>query len=147
MYKRQSEATAIRDVVVENCEVTGSMPLLRLKLRGDTPQRYKDFTLRGISIQAPGAVLFDIRGWSQYFDLKGQTPPPSIVRDITLANISGSLRSLGVIEGNANTEISDITLREIALDAREPNLHLSDRVQDFSLHQVIVNGEPFALKR
>ncbi len=38
-----SEATAVRDLVVENCRIIGAMNVLNcLKLRSDTPQQYED---------------------------------------------------------------------------------------------------------
>ena len=47
-----SEATVVRDVTVENCRVSGIMPLARFKLRPDTPQHYEDIHF-GISRWKP----------------------------------------------------------------------------------------------
>lgn len=83
-----SEATVIRDVIVENCRVGGSIDLARLKLRPDTAQLYEDVHYRNITLAGTGTLLA-IRPWKQYFDLGGEAPPHSIVRNVTLSNIKG----------------------------------------------------------
>src|SRR5215212_1488488 len=45
-----SEATLVRDVVVENIKVTGPNNLVRLKLRPDTPPHYEDIHYRGVTL-------------------------------------------------------------------------------------------------
>src|ERR1700761_1469340 len=44
-----SEATVVRDVVVENCKVVGNVKVAVLKLRPDTPQHYEDILFRNIA--------------------------------------------------------------------------------------------------
>src|SRR5438132_8538096 len=70
-----SEATIVRDLVVENCRITGAMSVLNLKLRADTPQHYEDIHFRNITLDNEGGTLVRIAPWSQYTDLKGQPPP------------------------------------------------------------------------
>jgi alpha-L-rhamnosidase len=141
-----SEATIVRDVIVEDCEVKGSMPLVRLKLRPDTPQRYEDFIFRNISIESDGATIFQIKKWSQYFDPMGQPEPSSVVRNIAVANITGSIGSMGVIQGNEMTDIHDISLSEVDVTAQSAKLDVSDQVKNLKLDGVKVNGEPFLVE-
>ena len=103
-----SEATEVHDVVMDHCTVAGSMPLLHLKLRPDTPQHYHDIHINDVVLHS-GSV-FEVAPWSQFFDLKGQPPPQSTVNDVSISGLTGSFDSLGKIKGNKGTSISNITL-------------------------------------
>lgn len=138
-----SEATVVRQVLVESNTVSGAMPLLRLKLRPDTPQRYSDVTVRDSALTGGGAVVFEIRKWSQYFDLMGQPEPASSVRDLRVSGLTGAIASLGVVEGNAQTEISGIVLEDVDVKALRPTWKLDERVRDVTVRNVKLNGTPF----
>jgi polygalacturonase len=139
-----SEATIIRDVVVEKIKVTGPIALVRLKLRPDTPQLYENIHFRDITVDSTGAI-FEVRPWSQFFDLKGQAPPKSIVRNITISNIKGNYGSFGEIQGNpGQTTISDIKLEKIDVRLKNENLKTVE-VKNLRIKQVKVNGKPFSL--
>ncbi len=140
-----SEATIIRDVVIEKSKVIGQIPLVRFKLRPDTPQLYENIHFRDITLDSTGAI-FEVRPWKQFFDLKGQTPPKSIVRNITLTNIKGSFGSFGEIQGNLNqTTIGNIKLKNIDVQIKDDKLKIVD-VTNFKLNNVKVNGKPYSLK-
>ena len=139
-----SEATVVRDVVVENCRVTGKIPLVRLKIRPDTPQDYEDIHYRYISLAGDGAI-FEIRPWMQYFDLQGQPPPKSIIRNVTLSGVKGSFGSFGEIVGKPETTISDIAMEDIDVTLKNENLKVG-KVSNFTAKNVVVNGKPFSLK-
>jgi alpha-L-rhamnosidase len=134
-----SEATVIRDVVVENCRVTGKIPLVRIKVRPDTPQHYEDIHYRNITLAGGGAII-ECRPWAQYFDLRGQPPPQSVVKNVTVSDIKGSFGSFGEIVGNAETTISDITLENIDVTLKDAHLKLSG-VKNITTKNVKVNGE------
>jgi polygalacturonase len=146
-----SEATVVNDVIVENCQVPGKIPLLRFKLRPDTAQLYENIQYRNITLTGSEDVFQDeiiaIKPWMQFFDLKGAPPPKSVVKNITLSNIHGTFGSFGEIEGAAGqTEISDITLEHIHVNlSKDPNLYAHD-VKNLVVRDVIVNGKPFAVK-
>jgi alpha-L-rhamnosidase len=144
-----SEATVVNDVVVENCQVTGKIPLVRFKIRPDTPQLYENILYRNITLTGTEDVFQDeiiaIKPWTQFFDLKGTTPPKSVVKNITLSNIRGTFGSFGEIEGAAGqTEISDITLEDIHVNLKDGDLH-ADGVKNLVVKDVTVNGKPFVL--
>jgi len=144
-----SEATTIRDVVVENCRVTGKMPLVRLKLRPDTAQHYEDIHYQNITLAASEEVfkdsIFDVAPWTQFFDLKGQPPPKSIIKNVTLSNIKGSFGSFGEIRGNSGqSEISDITLKNVDVQLKNDKFDAA-YVKNFKMENVTVNGKPFLL--
>ncbi|MEY4488980.1 MAG: hypothetical protein RIQ79_1488, partial [Verrucomicrobiota bacterium] len=137
-----SEATVVRDVVVENCRVLGAMTVLTFKLRSDTPQRYEDIHLSGITLDNAGGAIVSIKPWTQYFDLQGQPPPRSIVRNITLSNLVGRYGSFGEIKGTpGQTEISAITLENMDVQLKDARLKTRD-VRDLKIDRVLVNGLP-----
>ena len=139
-----SEATIVRDVVVEHCRVIGPVNLAVLKLRGDTPQRYEDIHYRDIILDSTGAIL-NAQPWKQYFDLKGHPPPQSVVRNVTLSNIKGRFGSFGILQGNpGQTEISDITLENIEVQLKNGKLK-TDNMKSLKIQNVTVNGKPYSL--
>ncbi len=142
-----SEATIIRDVIVEDCVVKGKMPIVRFKLRPDTPQRYENFTFQDISIDSDKTQLFQIKKWTQYFDLQGQPEPASFVGDITVADIEGTIGSLGIIQGNAMTQFGRITLKDVDVTVQNAAFDVSDTVTEIELDDVEINGKPFVLDR
>jgi len=139
-----SEATLVRDVVVENCRVTGGVNVAVLKLRPDTAQHYEDIHYRNITLSGTTKSILNVAPWRQFFDLKGQPPPRSIVKNVTLSNIKGSFGSLGQIQGNPDqTEISDITLEDVDVHLANDYFDAS-WIKNFNVHNVTVNGKPFS---
>lgn len=139
-----SEATVVRDVVVENCKVFGRISMAKLKLRPDTSQDYEDIHYRNITLDGRGPIL-DVQPWWQFFDLKGQPKPKSVVSNVTLSNIKGSYGSLGIVEGNAGqTEIRNITLKNINVTLTNDSLNAVG-VTNLKVKNVIVNGKKFSV--
>jgi alpha-L-rhamnosidase len=119
---------------------------VRLKLRPDTPQHYEDIHYRDITLDSTGGSMLEVQPWKQFFDLKGQTPPNSIVRNVTLSNVKGSYGSFGTLQGNpGQTEIGDITLENIDVRLKNPKLRAVD-VKNLKIENVAVNGNQFSLK-
>ena len=133
-----SEATIVRDVLVERC-ITRKPNVLRLKLRPDTPQQYENITLKDITLEG-GGILFNVSPWSQYFDLKGQAPPKSIVRNISIINVKGTGNSsLGKIVGNPLTEFGDILLKNVDVQMKTATLEVGN-IPGLKFENVKVNG-------
>jgi alpha-L-rhamnosidase len=138
-----SEATIVRNIIIENCTVKGPMPLFRGKLRPDTPQRYENITFRNIVFENGGASIFAIAPWTQYFDLKGQPAPSSVLKNVTVSGVTGELGSFGSIGGHDKAAISDITLENIDVKAKRMSFRISDKVKNVQFNNVKVNGEPY----
>jgi alpha-L-rhamnosidase len=133
-----SEATIVRDVNVERC-ITRKPTVLRLKLRPDTPQQYENISLKDITMENGGAI-FNIAPWSQYFDLKGQLPPKSLVRNISISNVKGTgSSSLGKIAGNPDTEFGTIILKNVDVQLKSATIEVGD-IKGLQFDNVIVNG-------
>ncbi len=137
-----SEATIVRDVNVERC-VTRKPTVLRLKLRPDTPQQYENISLNDITMEG-GAVIFNVAPWSQYFDLKGQLPPKSIVRNISITNVKGAGNSFGKITGNPGTEFGEILVKNIDVQLKTTTFELTD-LKGLKFENVVVNGAPMSV--
>ena len=132
-----SEATIVRDVDIEHCTTT-KPTVLRLKLRPDTPQQYENFHLNDITVEGSG-LIFNISPWKQYFDLKGQQPPKSGVRFITITNVKGSCGSFGKIIGTPDTDFGDILLKNVDVKMADTKFETDD-IKGLKFENVVVNG-------
>jgi hypothetical protein len=136
-----SEATIVRDVVVENCKIIGNVRVATLKLRADTPQRYEDITFRNITSESTAGPILSVQPWSQYFNLQGETPPESVVRNVSLIGIKGHFSAFGTIKPNpGQTEISNVLLKDFDVVLQQDKL-ASSGVTDLKFEDVIVNGQ------
>jgi polygalacturonase len=138
-----SEATIVRDVKIERCTARG-VNVLRLKLRPDTPQQYEDISLNDITMEG-SATLLSVAPWSQYFDLKGQAPPKSLVRNITITNVKGTGSSIGNLKGNPGTTFGSFVIKNV--DVQVKNSAFTPVAFDgFKLENVLVNGKPLVVE-
>lgn len=139
-----SEATIVRDVIVENCKIIGNVRVATLKLRPDTPQHYEDITFRNITSEATAGPILAVQPWSQYFNLQGATPPHSVVRNVSLTGLKGRFSAFGTIRPNpGQTEISNILLKDVdvVLPPGKDKLAATG-VTDLKFENVRVNGQP-----
>jgi len=140
-----SEATIVRDVVVEHCTVeptaTRGLSMVRLKLRPDTPQNYSDIHFRDITLSGAGQLI-SVAPWKQYFDLQGQPSPARSVRDVTISNITGSFGGFGTIQGNTGDVIDNILLENIDVKLTNPAPKIVG-VTDFVVKNVKINGTEY----
>ncbi len=139
-----SEATVVRDIVVENCTVTNANALAVIKLRPDTPQHYEDIHFRNITLAATRGdnAIIAMRPWSQYFDLKGEAPPKSVVRNISFEGIKGRMGTFGAMKPNpGQTSISDIRFRDVDVQLAKGEPEVSG-VEKLRYENVVVNGKP-----
>jgi len=140
-----SEATFVRDVLVENCTIagpdSGSINMLRLKLRTDTPQVYEDIHYKNITLDGSG-TLINVSPWTQYEDLQGQPRPAHIVRNITLTGIKGTFGSFGTIRPNPGDTIEKITLEnwDVKLTRAAPSFA---GVKELVAKDVKINGADY----
>lgn len=137
-----SEATLVRDVTVERCRTT-KPTVLRLKLRPDTPQHYENIHLRDITVEGGEGMIFKVLPWKQYFDLKGQPEPKSVVRNISITNLKGSFGTFGEIAGNERSEISSIVVKNADLKLKTSDFKTAG-VKGLTFENVTVNGRPMA---
>ncbi len=135
-----SEATVVRNVVVENCRFIGPVNVLNFKLRPDTPQCYEDIHYDNIVLDAPGGVIVSIKPWTQYFNLQGQPPPQSVVRNISLSHVTGHFGAFGLIQGNqGQTRFGDIQLENFDVKLKNGRLQ-APGLKSLEMFHVLVNG-------
>ena len=136
-----SEATIVRDVIVEDCRIIGHVRVATLKLRPDTPQHYEDITFRNITSEDTAGAILSIQPWSQYANLQGAAPPQSVVRNVKLIGVKGRFASFGTIRPNpGQTEISNVLLKDFDVVLQQDKLAASG-VTDLKFEDVIVNGQ------
>lgn len=136
-----SEATIVRNVTVRNCRVGAAVPIVRLKLRPDTPQLYENLVFENIKALDAQAI-FDVKPWTQFFDPQGHGPQQSVVRNVTVRNLTGNVRSLGELRGNPGDAIEHVKLENIDITADNPRLR-TDVADAIDCDDVKVNGEAF----
>jgi len=137
-----SEATIVRDVVVENCRITGGVRIATIKLRPDTPQHYEDITFRNITSEATAPEIIAMQPWSQFVNLQGEAPPQSVVRNINFIGIKGNYTAFGTLQPNpGQTEISEILFKDLDVVLKRDKLTTTG-VKDLKFENVIVNGQP-----
>ena len=139
-----SEATIVRDVVVENCRITGNVRIATLKLRPDTPQHYEDIHFVNITSEAETAPqILTIQPWSQYANLQGAEPPKSVVHNVSLTGIKGKFAAFGTIRPNpGQTDISEIVLKDFDVELKQDKLNVTG-VTDLKIENVVVNGKAY----
>jgi len=139
-----TEATEIRDVEFDHSKVTGRMPMLRLKMRPDTTgQHYQDVRVHDIELDGDGKVL----SWEPQHGTKAKAGPPlGVIENILVANIRGVFGSFGTIAGNDNSEVKNITLRNIDLKLQNAELNTA-RTSGVVVGNVVINGKPFTLSK
>jgi alpha-L-rhamnosidase len=137
-----SEATLVRDVIVENCRVVGPVTVAVLKLRPDTPQHYEDLHFRGITLDyAGGGTIVSVRPWTQYVNLHGEAPPRSAIRNVSMTGIRGRFGSFGTIQPNpGQTEIGGISFKDFDVTLEKDKLTVSG-VSNLKFDHVVVNGK------
>ena len=146
-----SEATVVRDVLVQNCKVLGAIPVVHLKLRPDTPQTYEDLQYRNITLdenqdEMRGPII-QVLPWMQYFDLQGQPRPKSTVRNVTVDGIKGRFGEFGVIRANpGQTTLGGFRLENINVQLKNPKFTVGSGI-GVTMKDVIVNGKPLVISR
>jgi alpha-L-rhamnosidase len=138
-----SEATIVRDVVVENCKIVGNVRIATLKLRPDTPQHYEGITFRNITSEATAGGILSVQPWSQYFNLQGQTPPKSVVRNVSLIGVKGKFASFGTIKPNpGQTDITDVLLKDFdVVIPQDKDKLAASGITGLKFENVTVNGQ------
>lgn len=138
-----SEATLVRHVTVRRCKVTGANNLLSLKLRPDTPQRYEEIVVEDIemAVNSSGRIL-KVQPWSQFFDLAGQPPPHSQIKNVTVRNVRGTVGGFGTLLTHATAKIAGFTLENFDLAVTgDAKLAVSEGVE-LAVRDMKVNGAP-----
>jgi polygalacturonase len=136
-----SEATLVRDVIIENCKLTGTNKncVLKLKLRPDTEEHYENITARNITVDNPAAQLVSIQGWTQFFDLQGKPAPNQLVTNVTMKNITGNLHDFGRVYGPGKSTVANLVFKNINITLKNPTV-VTRNVKNLKFTNVKING-------
>ncbi len=140
-----SEATVVRDVVVENCKVVGpktrGTSILRLKFRTDTPEVYEDIHVRNVELDGVGQIV-NFSPWSQYFDLQGHEPPTRMTRNISISDVKGTFGGFGAIKPGKGDAVEDVTFEniDVKLTNGEKGMPNFGEIKNLVVKNVVING-------
>lgn len=117
-----TEATLIRNVRIERCTNRGKMPMLRLKIRPDTPgQVYENIGMSDITLGGPGLI---VNARLDHGTRVPALPPGAVIRNVRISKVRGKFGGFGSISGNATTQVSDFHFQDIDVTLTEPKLQL-----------------------
>ena len=110
-----SECPEARRVVMRNCRMEGAGDMLYLKMRTDTPQRYTDVVVDGMTGNC--STVFHAGTWTQYADMGGRelSDLKSIATNVEIRNCRVTCHSRCNVEENAETH----ELRELKFKNNE----------------------------
>lgn len=114
-----SESIHNYNVILRNSKVKDASRLLHLKMRPDTPQHYEYITVENITGNVK--TFLYVKGWNQFFDLKGEEKPKkSLANDILIKNIDISCETAFDIEKSDLYDLIDFTLDNLKIRALKP---------------------------
>lgn len=133
-----SECIHAKNIELRNCKLETNCALLRMKMRPDTYQIYENIKVSNVTGKC-GSVI-DMKPWSQFFDLEGSgEKPKGIVRNILIEDVDVECRSLGIIAGNPDDEVSNVELKNV--NVRAQNAEFKCAYPTVKFDNVIVNGK------
>ncbi|SHE47759.1 rhamnogalacturonidase [Chryseobacterium takakiae] len=132
-----SESIHNYNVLLRNAVVKDPSRLLHLKMRPDTPQHYEYVTVE--NIRGNVKTFLYIKGWNQFFDLKGEERPrKGLANNITLKNIDISCETAFSIEKSDLYELKDFTFENLNIKALKPEMQNLDNIQKIKQTKVNV---------
>lgn len=139
-----SECINANNIVMRNCIMENNCPILNLKMRGDTFQIYENITIENITGKC-GSII-SLNPWKQFFDLAGSTEKPfGTIRNIVFSNIKVEANQFGVMNGNAPDILSDVTFKNIVVNAKNPEL--KTKYEGIKIENVMVNGSALTINK
>ncbi len=167
-----SNATVVRDVLVERITNVGDIPTIRFKVRPDTPgQVYEKLRVKGVRLaEAPTpygpewhnrevfygygkpnfgaddpAVGLIVNARLTHGTKVEPKMPGAIIRDVVIEDVTGTTRRFGNISGSPTTAISNFLLKDINVrltDAGERKKLIARNTKNIRFDNVQVNGKP-----
>jgi alpha-L-rhamnosidase len=137
-----------QDVTVDGCYFSVTDDCIAAKgSKGPHAAEDKDsppverIRVRNITLDSAGGTIVSVRPWSQYVDLKGEAPPNSVVRNLSMVGIQGRFGAFGAVQPNpGQTEISDVSFKDFDVTLDKDQLATSG-VSRLSFENVKVNGK------
>ena len=110
-----SECPEAHGVVMRNCRMEGAGDILYLKMRTDTPQRYSDVLVEGMTGRCE--TFLHAGAWAQYADFGGRTPAElkSHATNVVIRNCRVTCR----VERNVREDPNVFELKGLKLENNE----------------------------
>lgn len=135
-----SECFLADGVTLRNCRVDNDCALLRMKMRPDTYQTYRNITVENVT--GCCGTMIEILPWKQFFTLEGTDEKPvGEIRDVTVRNIRLKCGSLGVVAANADDVVKNFTIENVEVKAGSDVFRCNYPPADVRLVGVTVNGK------
>ena len=132
-----SESIHNYNVILRNSKVKDASRLLHLKMRPDTPQHYEYLTVDNISGNVKTFIY--VKGWNQFFDLKGEERPrKGLANNITIKNIDISCETAFSIEKSDLFDLKDFTFENIKIKALKPEMQNLNHIQNLKQKNINV---------
>ncbi|SIN80601.1 Polygalacturonase [Chryseobacterium scophthalmum] len=132
-----SESIHNYNVVLRNSTVKDASRLLHLKMRPDTPQHYEYLTVENITGNVK--TFLYVKGWNQFFDLKGEERPrKGLANNITIKNIDLSCETAFSIEKSDLFDLKDFTLENFKIKALKPEMQNLNYIQNLKQKNIKV---------
>jgi polygalacturonase len=131
-----SESIHNYNVILRNSKVKDASRLLHLKMRPDTPQHYEYLTVENITGNVK--TFLYVKGWNQFFDLKGEERPrKSLANNIVIKNIDISCETAFDVEKSDLYDLTDFTFENLKVKALKPKEENLDAIKN--LKKINVN--------
>lgn len=132
-----SESIHNYNVILRNSEVKDASRLLHLKMRPDTPQHYEYLTVDNITGNVK--TFLYVKGWNQFFDLKGEErPAKGLANNIILKNINISCETAFSIEKSDLYSLKDFTFENFRIKALKPEIQNLNHIQNLKQKNINV---------
>lgn len=132
-----SESIHNYNVILRNSKVKDASRLLHLKMRPDTPQHYEYLTVENITGNVK--TFLYVKGWNQFFDLKGEERPrKGLANNITLKNIDLSCETAFSIEKSDLFDLKDFTFENFKVKALKPEMQNLNYIQNLKQKNIKV---------
>jgi len=132
-----SESIHNYNVILRNSKVNDASRLLHLKMRPDTPQHYEFLTVENITGNVK--TFLYVKGWNQFFDLKGEERPrKGLANNITIKNIDISCETAFSVEKSDLFDLKDFTFENFKIKALKPEMQNLNHIQNLKQKNINV---------
>lgn len=132
-----SESIHNYNVILRNSKVKDASRLLHLKMRPDTPQHYEYLTVENITGNVK--TFLYVKGWNQFFDLKGEERPrKGLANNIILKDINISCETAFSIEKSDLYNLNDFTFENLKIKALKLEMENLKNIQNLKQKNINV---------
>ena len=125
---------SVRNIYAHDCKVDGTMQGIRLKSMRGRGGVVENITFDSFEINNVSNEAIQINMYYEFSTVVPKSDTPSVFCHITIRNVKGAGNAMGImLRGLPEQKLSDITLKDIALDANRylvcedvDGLHLQD---------------------